>query len=245
MPPAQAPPTGPPGPPEFAAALRAVPLFQGLGAAELDRVARSARRLTCKAGATLISQGDPDGERLYVILRGSVQIQRDTAAGRTVHLGLRGPGEHFGEMALLDDGARMADAVAATPCDLLVLGRAAFRECLRESPAISLAVVAALTRRLREAADRLEARHELDVTGRLAECLLGLARAEGERRPDGSVRLPRRRTHAQLAEMIGATRESVTRALDDLRALRALRTEGRPAAIVLLDEARLQRRCAR
>jgi CRP-like cAMP-binding protein len=225
--------------------LRAIPLFRGLSACDLEHLAHSARRATYRAGTRVIVQGEPEADRLFVILTGSVHIQRDTAGGRTVTLGLRGPGEHFGEMALLDDGPRMADAVTAGPCELLVLSRSAFRECVRTSPEMGLALTACLSRRLREAADLLESRHELDVTGRLAERVLEMARVEGERQPDGTVRLPTRWTHQQLAEMIGTTRESVTRALDDLRAIKALRTESRPTAIVILDERRLQHRCAR
>ena len=230
--------------PPLLSVLRDVPLFHALDAADLERVSTRMRRRSYRPNVALFTQGD-EGGKLYVILSGSVHIQRDGASGRTLYLGLRGPGEHFGEMAMLEETPRMADAVTATDCDLVTLDRASFQECLRSSPEMALAVMTAMAGRLREAADRLESRHELDVTGRLAEFLLQGAKAEGQRQPDGTIRLPRPRTHEELAEVIGTTRESVTRALDDLRAIKTLRTEGRPTTIVILDAEKLAKRCVR
>jgi CRP/FNR family cyclic AMP-dependent transcriptional regulator len=225
--------------------LRTVPLFAGLSDAELEALLARMRRRTYRPGVTLFVYGD-EGDRLYIILSGTVQVQRETGAGHTVHLGMRGPGDHFGEMALLDeDGQRMADAVTASPCELLTLDRAGFREYLRSSPGFAQAIISLLARRLREAADQMESRRELDVTGRLAEALLQLRETEGEATSGTAVRLTKPRTHQQLAEIVGATRESVTRALDDLRAIKAIRTEGRPTFIVIMDPAILERRCVR
>jgi CRP/FNR family cyclic AMP-dependent transcriptional regulator len=225
--------------------LRSVPLFAGLSDAELEALLARMRRRSYRAGVTLFVHGD-EGDRLYVILSGTVQVQRETGAGHTVHLGLRGPGDHFGEMALLDeDGQRMADAVTASPCELLTLDRGGFREYLRSSPEFAQAIITLLARRLREAADQMESRRELDVTGRLAEALLQMRDTEGEAASGTAVRLTKPRTHQQLAEIVGATRESVTRALDDLRAIKAIRTEGRPTVIVITDPAVLERRCVR
>lgn len=224
--------------------LRAVPLFEGLSAADLEALLARMRRRSYRPGVPLFTHGD-EGDKFYVILAGTVQVQRETGAGHTVHLGLRRSGDHFGEMALLDNTERMADAVTASECDLLTLDRMGFEECLRSSRGFGQTIIARLTQRLREAADQLESRRELDVTGRLAECLLQLRETEAETMQGGGVRLTKPRTHQQLAEMVGATRESVTRALDDLRSIRAIRTEGRPTVIVIADERILERRCVR
>lgn len=222
--------------------LRQVFLFQRLDDALLALLAQQVRRRRFGPGEALFHQGDP-GHTLYLVLDGRVRIQKITASGDVVHLAHRGPGAHFGELALLDDKPRMADAVTATSCDLLMLGRDEFVRCVHTSPPIGLAVMAALAERLREAASDLETRHELDVMGRLAAALLDLADAHGAADPSGGVRLDVRVTHQDLADQIGATRESVSRAMAGLRQVRALRTEGR--TLILLNLPKLRRQSGR
>jgi len=223
-------------------ALRGVALFAGVEDALLQSIADRTRRRRYEAGFGLIARGD-EGDKMFIILSGDVHIQRPTTGGRMIYLGLRGPGEIIGEMSLIDGQPHMADAVTASPCELLIVSRDAFLECIQGAPGNSLSVMGCLAKRLREAGDRQEVRHELDLTGRVAECLLAIAAAEGTQRQDGTILLAKVRTHQELAEMVGAARESVSRSLSDLRTLKLISAPAR-RPIIILNEARLRRRCA-
>lgn len=206
--------------------LRQVPLFAQLDDSLLVQIATCTRRRRVRADVTLFLRGDP-GQTLFIIVSGTVRIARPTAAGRTVHLAQRGPGEHFGEMALIDGKPRMADAVTASACEMLLLDREDFLHCLHQSPQIAVAVMAALAERLREAADQQESHQEQDVLGQLAEALLTeiACLPEGQR---GNARLLRISYHRQeLAEQIGTTPESVSRAISSLCDARITEKAGR------------------
>ena len=220
--------------------LRQVSFFGHLDEAMLEQIARRTRRRQFGPHEALFHEGDP-GETLYVIVSGTVAIQKPSASGQTIHLAQRAGGEHFGEMALIDAKPRMADAVTVTACDLLMLDRPNFIACIESCPAIALAVMTSLAERLRAAADDVENYRSQDVLGRLAQTLLTLAEAQGPPEPSGAHRLDLTLSRQELADRIGTTRESVSRALAQLRRLKALRSEGR--ADLILDRAKL-RRCA-
>ena len=221
---------------ETARLLHSIPLFERLDGAALAQIARHTRRRTVEAGRALFYEGDP-GETLFVVVSGQVNIQKGTEEA-LVHLARRGPGEHFGELALLDGRARMADAVAATRCDLLLLDREPFAWCLENVPKMALPILASLAERLREAADGLERSQTVDVLGRVAAALLAQAEVSGVREESGAVRLGAV-THRQIADEIGASRETVSRAIASLRQSKALRSEGR--ALVIVSLAKLRR----
>src|SRR5205823_6439085 len=159
--------------------LRQVPLFAELDEPLLQALAQRCRCKTFKTNEVLFHEGDEEESTLYVIVSGHIDIQRDTASGKTVHIARRGPGEYVGELALIDGKPRMADALTAEPCDLLLLRRADFIGCIEQSPRIALGVMACLADRLRQAASDLISRQELDVLGRLSEKLLELVAAHG------------------------------------------------------------------
>ena len=216
---------------QIASALKEIPLFRGLDEPVLGKVASVLRPRIYPARTALFHAGDP-GHLLYVLVSGQVRIEKISASGETVHLAYRGPGDYFGELALLDGKPRMASAVTLAECVCLTMEREAFQRCLRDAPSVASHSMATLAERLREAADALEDVQGLDVLGRLCKALLELA-------PDGS---PKRITHQQLADRIGATRESVTRALSGLRKTGLVRTDG--SRLTVLDPEALRRRCA-
>lgn len=220
--------------------LGQVPLFAGLDAEQLQLLAAACRRRAVRADETLFYEGDP-GQTLYLIVSGEVKIQRVTPSGRLVVLAIRGPGEHVGEMALLDGDPRSADAVTAARTELLILDRYDFIRCMLDRPQIALNMLASLARRLREAANQVEGYRELDVLGRVAAVLLELAAAHGEPVGEG-VRITVRVTQQDLADRIGATRVSVNKALGRLRTVRAIRSEG--GDLVVTNREELQRLCA-
>ena len=179
---------------------------------------------------------------LYVIVDGQVRIEKVSPAGETIHLADRGRGDHFGELALLDGKPRMASAVTVSQCLCLTMEREAFQQCLRTVPSLASHIMATLAERLREAADALESVQSLDVLGRLCKGLLELASDDDSHTLSRPVKRSVRTTHQELADRIGATRESVTRALSGLRKTGLIETSG--SRLTLLDPEALRRRCA-
>ena len=223
------------------AALRRVPIFAGLEDDTLARLAQNCRRRHTEASEeSLFLEGDDPGS-LYVIVKGTVHIRTLTTTGKPVHIAERGPGDHIGELALLDGAPRMADAVTASPCDLLILSRDAFVRCVDTSPQIAHSIMRSLAARLREAARHQASQEEQDVTGRIARLLLD--KIDHAAATGGDFPLKARQTHQQMADQIGAARESVSRALADLRRLNILRMEGH--RIIVIDLKKLQRQAER
>jgi len=219
-------------------ALRRVPVFAVLDDAALARLAADCRRRRFDTTEqSLFHEGDDPGS-LYVILSGHVHIRTVTPAGKFVHVAERGPGDQIGELALLDGAPRMADAITATPCEVLVLSRVAFLRSLEDNPKIALAIMCSLAERLREAARRLSLLEQQDVPGRVASLLVEQMESSGQKLPTGEIRLGLVRTHQQLADQIGAARESVTRALGELKRRHILRTEGR--RLIIIDPKKLR-----
>jgi CRP/FNR family transcriptional regulator, cyclic AMP receptor protein len=220
------------------ALLKCDSLFADLEDRDLQEVAQRIRRRKFPAQEAIFHEED-EGATLYILVSGHVHIQQTLASGETIHIATRGPGEHFGELSLLDGKPRMADAVTAEPCDLLLLSRTEFIRCVETSPKIALAVMASLADRLREAAQHLAARQDLDVFGRVSRILLNLMETHGVPEPGGGTRLNIKLTQQQLAEQAGTTRETVNRALSSLKDVKAIRSDGR--AIIVLRPDRLRR----
>jgi CRP-like cAMP-binding protein len=220
--------------------LRRTEIFAGLDEASLQSLADRCRRRTFPSGTALFHEGDP-GHTLYVVVSGSVSIQRVTAGGEMVHLAQRGPGESVGELSLLDGKPRMADAITAGPTTLLMLDRGDFLRSLEEKPALASQVIACLADRLREAAGHLEGHQSRDVLGRVSAALLQFMESGGVEEQDGEWRLAATVTQRQLGDRVASTRESVNRALARLKQVRAIRMEGRQ--LVVLDPKKLRRYC--
>jgi len=186
--------------------LRHVPLFQQLSESELERVARVAREKNYPRHSVILFEDDP-GDALYVVLRGQVKVVLVGEEGREVILSILKEGDFFGEMALIDDQPRSAHVIATEESHLIVLKRDDFRQCLEESPRIALGLLKALSRRLRRADDKIGGLVLLDVNGRVARLLLEMADEHDGRR------IPRKVTHHMIAQMIGSSRETVSRTM--------------------------------
>ena len=189
--------------------LREVALFHGLGTGDLEALARQVAERRYNRGELIFSQGDP-GDGLYIVMRGHVGIRRQNLEGDELLLSVVEPGEYFGELALFDEEPRSATAVALEPCNTLFLSRAAFRAFLEQHPPAMVACMAYVIRQLRRCTDLADEIALLDVRRRLARRLLRLADqgVVGESGP--------RLTQQQLADMTGATRESVNKHLNAL-----------------------------
>lgn len=191
-----------------AVTLQKVPLFSQLTPVDLQRVVAVAREKSYPKNSVILFEDDP-GDALYVVARGQVKVVLIGDDGREVILSVLGEGEFFGEMSLLDDEPRSAHVIAMEESDLLVLRREDFEGILSQSPKIALALLRELTRRLRRADEKVGALVLLDVTGRVARLLLELA---DDTEDD---RITRRLTHHTIAQMVGSSRETVSRTMRD------------------------------
>lgn len=223
--------------PASAELLRKVVFFSGLTGDALDLLAARTRRRVYPAQTVLFQHGD-QGNCLYVVASGIVNIQRTNVHGHTTHIAHRGPGEAIGELALIDGEPRMADAVTATECDLLRLASDDFLAALDHHPRMALPIIRCLAKRLREAADDVEIVTEVDVTGRVCRLLLDLKETYGTDPVPGGQRIRVVLTQQIIGERIRATREAVNRAIADLKKAGIVRVDGRE--IVILRESALR-----
>jgi CRP-like cAMP-binding protein len=228
------------GVPATAELLARVGLFTGLSSAEVTGLANLMRPRAYARDAVIYLRGDP-GTAFYVIAAGRVKIALTSPDGKELILRRLGPGDFHGELALLDQEPRSADAIATEPSVLLVLQRDAFRQFLAEHPAVAAKLLATLSRYLRANAELIQDATFLDVPARLARILLELAGPSGgdELPPAGTV-LPDRIRQAELASLVGATRESVNKSLGSFERQGLIRYE--KGQITLLRPSGLKRR---
>ena len=193
--------------------LRGVYIFRDLPDADLGEVARRLVPRATQKDEVIVAQQQP-GDSLYLIASGKVKVSLSGEKGREMILSVLGPGEFFGEMSLLDGEPRSATVTAQSPAQLYILSREAFVDYLRRSPQAGLNILAEMSRRLRRADEIIGNLALLDVYGRVAHILLEMAKKEGIQREDG-VLIDNRPTQQDLAAMLGTSRETVSRALND------------------------------
>ena len=189
--------------------LLQVPLFAHLSEEEIKPIADVTRERAYPQNSVIVFEDDP-GDAMYVVASGQVKVVLVGDDGREVILSVLGKGDFFGEMALIDDLPRSAHVIAMEDSKLIVLYRADFHRSLEQSPRVALGLLKALSRRLRRADDKIGGLVLLDVPGRIARLLIELA-DQG----DGSI-ISRRITHHIIAQMVGTTRETVSRTIKDL-----------------------------
>ncbi len=211
-------------------------LFAELSPADLRALSAHLRRRRCAKGQIIFAQADP-GASLFVLESGFVKVVLASPDGKELVLNAFGPGDVFGELALLDGEPRSADAVAQEDCQLLVLQRDDFVRFLEERPRVAVSLLAVLSRKLRHTTQQVQDVAFLDVPTRLAKALLELAEAQGRPLAGGRAL---RVTQSELAGMIGAARESVSRWLTFYEGQGLIR-RGRGQVTVLRPEA-LRRR---
>ena len=211
--------------------LQKVPLFAALPEGELVPFGELMRERSYPKGSVILFEDDP-GDALYLVVTGQVKVVLIGEDGREVILSVLGEGTFFGEMSLLDDEPRSAHVIAMEDSVVLALRREDFRARLRASPEVAIALLRELSRRLRRADDQIGSLVLLDVNGRVAELMVRLATEEG------GDRISRKLTHATIAQMIGSSRETVSRTMRELqdRGLIAVTRQD----ITLTDRAGLQ-----
>jgi len=215
------------------ATLRKHPYFCDLEPEAFDQLCRYAKHTLLKRGATIFSKGDP-GNSLFAVISGTVKMSISSPDGRSAIFNLIGAGEIFGEIAVLDDQARTADATANTNCEMFVIDRREFLPFVRSHPALAMKFTELLCKKLRWTSDQVEQIILQDLPGRLASALIRLPEKH-EPAPGGRTITV---TQQEIGEMVGMTRESINKQLRVWATRRWVRLEH--GAIVVLDPEPLQ-----
>lgn len=209
---------------DAAGLLRAHPFFATLDAAALAQIVSRLQRRAYGAGDMIFQRGDA-GDALYIVESGAVRLARDSAQGREFTVRLAGPGEIFGEIAIIDGVGRTTDAAAVSPSSLLSLARRDFQASFRASPEMQDAVLGVLCGRLRATTDQLETIALLPLEARVARLFLLLAGADSAERARASFELAV--DQRELAALVGATRPRVNRVLMGWQENGVLKRNGR------------------
>ncbi len=220
------------------AILRRVPLFSGMADDDWAALAPQLTTVQIRKSDVVFFEGDP-GDCLFVVLEGKVKITRTAPDGRENLLAILGPGDLLGELSLFDSIHRTATATALTQLKLSQLDDVDFYAYISDRPAVATELLRVLARRLRDTNAAMADLVFTDVPGRVAKALLSLADRFGEETTDG-VRVSHDLTQEELAQLVGASRETVNKALSDFATRGWLRLEGK--SVLLLDRPRLVHR---
>jgi len=218
--------------------LKKAPLFTGLDDEAASALSSTMGTVRLNKGDVLFHEGD-SGDRLYVVVSGKVKLGRSGSAGRENLLAVLGPGQMFGELSLFDPGPRSTTATAVTSCEIRTLEHDELKGWLAGRPEVAQGLLGQLAARLRRANDVVADLVFSDVPGRVAKQLLELANRFGDKRDDG-VHVHHDLTQEELAQLVGASRETVNKALADFAARGWIRLE--PRSVTILDVERVERR---
>jgi len=218
--------------------LRTAPLFSALDDDAAAALRASMVEVRLAKGDVLFAEGDP-GERLFLVESGKVKLGHTAADGRESIIAVLGAGEMLGELSLFDPGPRTATAIAVSNSKLLSMSHEALLPWLVGRPDLAVSLLAALARRLRRTNEALADLVFSDVPGRVAKALLELGAKFGQDTPEGLV-VHHELTQEELAQLVGASRETVNKALADFSQRGWIRIEQR--SVTLLDIDRLDRR---
>ena len=190
--------------------LARVPLLSGLEPTELERIAQVAIPRAFPKGARIFHEGDRS-DACYVIRSGEVRVTREHPDGRAIALATLGPGELVGELAMLDGGVRSASVETLTEVELLAVAATDMKGLLERNAQITAKLVVALTKRLRETNERISRQSFQTVPSRVAGVLSQLVSEENAEHGREGVTI--RMNQADLAQLAGTSRESVSRFL--------------------------------
>ena len=219
-------------------ALLAAPLFAALDPEGATALRRSLLEQSFAKGDVLFREGEP-GDRMYVIIDGKVKLGQTSVDGRESLLAVLGPGEMFGELSLFDPGLRTSTATALTEAVVVGLSHEQLQPWLDGRPAVAAALLQALARRLRRTNEAMADLVFSDVPGRVAKALMDLGEKFGEITPRGLM-VTHDMTQEELAQLVGASRETVNKALADFAQRGWIELESRQ--VLILDVERLGKR---
>ena len=216
--------------------LKTVPLFSSLSDEQLGLLQPCLQQRAYPRAAFILRAGE-ETDALYIILSGRVKILIPDDQGREVILAVLGTNEFFGEMGLLDDQPRSASVETLEPCQMLRLSKAGFMGCLQNNFDLAMLIIRNLVKRLRHADRKIESLALIDVYGRVARLLL-----EQAEEVDGQWVVKQAPPKQEIARMIGASREMVSRVVKDLQQRGYIRAEKRK--VYLLDKVSMVRRAS-
>ncbi|MGB9251112.1 MAG: Crp/Fnr family transcriptional regulator [Mycobacterium sp.] len=204
-------------------------LFQGVEPSGVSALTKQLHEVDFPRGHTLFVEGQP-GDRLYIIVSGKVKIGRSSPDGRENLLTIMGPSDMFGELSILDPGPRTSSATTVTDLCAVSIDREALCAWMVERPEIIERLLRVLARRLRRTNDNVADLTFTDVPGRVAKQLLQLAQRFGTQE-DGALRVTHDLTQAEIAQLVGASRETVNKALGDFAHRGWITLEGKSVLI--------------
>ena len=215
--------------------VRKAPLFTALDEADALSLRANMDSVKIAKGSVLFAEGD-EGDHLYVIVEGKLKLGTSSGDGRENLLSILGPGEMFGELSLFDPGPRTSTATAVTDAKLLSLGQEKLIPWLATNPNVSLQLLARLAQRLRRTNEAVGDLVFSDVPGRVAKALIDLGERFGKQTDEGLF-VHHDLTQEELAQLVGASRETVNKALADFAGRNWLKLDGR--AVLITDIERL------
>ncbi|MEN9741633.1 MAG: hypothetical protein RIR66_589 [Actinomycetota bacterium] len=218
--------------------LRDAPLFKALDDEAATSLRKSMSLQELKKGQTLFQEGQT-GDRLYLVKSGKVKLSHASGDGRESVFMVLGPGDMFGELSLFDPGPRTSTAIAVTDSEILGLGHSDLKPWLQDRPEVAQALLQALAHRLRRTSETMSDLVFADVPGRVAKALLELGEKFGSKTGTG-LSVHHDLTQEELAQLVGASRETVNKALADFASRGWIRLETR--SVELLDLDRLSKR---
>jgi len=213
-------------------------IFQGVDPAAVSALIADMETATFPRGTTIFEEGEP-GDRLYIIIEGKVKLARHAPDGRENLLSVMGPSDMFGELSIFDPGPRTSSAVCVTEVTAATMNSEMLKQWIDNHPEISQQLLRVLARRLRRTNASLADLIFTDVPGRVAKTLLQLANRFGTQE-GGALRVNHDLTQEEIAQLVGASRETVNKALAEFVQRGWIRLENR--AVVILDLQRLRQR---
>ncbi|MCW2653449.1 MAG: Crp/Fnr family transriptional regulator [Mycobacterium sp.] len=213
-------------------------ILQGVQPAAASALIRQLRLVEFPRGHVIYTEGEA-GDRLYIIVTGKVKIGRRSPDGREKLLAIMGPPDIFGALGMFDPGPRTASVTAITTVCVAAMDRDALRAWIKDRPEIVEQLLRVLARRLRRTNDQLSSLIFTDVPGRVAKALLQLAQQFGTQ-DRGAIRVTHDLTQEEIAQLVGASRETVNKALSDFAHRGWIRVEGK--SVLILEPERLARR---
>jgi CRP-like cAMP-binding protein len=213
-------------------------MFQGIEPWAVSALTNQLHHVDFRSGHTVFAEGEP-GDRLYIIVSGKVKIGRRSPDGRDSLLTILGPSDMFGELSIFDPGPRTSSATTITDVRVVSMDREAVRAWIADRPEIAEKLLRVLARRLRRTNHDLADLIFTDVPGRVAKQLLRLAQRFGSQERD-ALRVSHDLTQEEIAQLVGASRETVNKALADFVHRGWIRLEGK--CVLICDCEHLARR---
>ncbi len=206
--------------------IRRVPLFSMLTNDQAQSIADSVVKRRFRRGEIIVEH-NKKSNALFILLTGRARVLTSDSRGREVILAVLQPGDYVGEMSLIDNEPHSATVRAEVQTDMLILGRAEFARCLPENSSLSYAIMRGLVQRLRSADRQIESLALLDVYGRVARALLDMAEIDGDKK------IIRNKVSRQdLAKIVGASREMVSRVMKDLEERGMVHTQENGSVVI-------------